>query len=181
MTKEDLEFLKELQDELKNQETDGQAAPRFWGVIETREQIVPTGYGSIWKIIDRTYEPEEYDAESYADLIDDLVEDEDVTDEVRELWGETDRNDMNEIVDFASEHLNRNVEVLEFTKESRLSDQTGCFLTKRAAKKHIEKNAYHYYEPRTFAMTAWRNPEFERFMKIFENLDLDKLEITQDV
>ena len=25
-------------------------------------------------------------------------------------------------------------------------------------------------------MTAWRNPEFEKFMDIFENLDLTELE-----
>ncbi|ATC49366.1 hypothetical protein CLI97_00029 [Bacillus velezensis] len=29
---QDIQFLKELQQELKNQDNDGQAAPRFWTV-----------------------------------------------------------------------------------------------------------------------------------------------------
>ncbi|AWD87966.1 MULTISPECIES: hypothetical protein [Bacillus] len=40
---QDIQFLKELQQELKNQDNDGQAAPRFWTVgdyewVEAREE-----------------------------------------------------------------------------------------------------------------------------------------------
>lgn len=184
MTKEDLEFLKELQHELKTQETDGQRSPRFWGVMETKESIVPTGYGEYQKVIDRTGESIDYTVEEYVDLIDKILEEDDeVTEEDREAWAKIDRGDIYDVIDFARECLGRKTELLEFKKNYVLSDQTGCFLTKRAVKKHIELNSHHYCNPHTFAMTAWRNPEFEKFLKIFENLDLNKLEtiIEEDV
>jgi hypothetical protein len=43
-----------------------------------------------------------------------------------------------------------------------------CFLTKRACERHIRLNDYHYRQPKPFADTAWRNPEFERLLRIVE-------------
>ena len=42
MTKEELEFLKDLQRELKEQDTDGQSAPRFWGILEEGSRLFQT-------------------------------------------------------------------------------------------------------------------------------------------
>lgn len=176
MTREELEFLKDIQRELKEQDTDEQAAPRFWGILEDGEQVVPDGFGDYTKVVDKTYgDTESYSLEEYVKHIRELLLEDD--DEVLyETWDSVDKNDINEVIEFATKCLKRNVEVFEIKKTTHVSKQTGCFLTKRAAKKHIELNGYHYKNPKTYAMTAWRNPEFEKFLNIFENLDLTELE-----
>ena len=161
MTKEELEFLKDLQRELKEQDTDGQSAPHFWGIIEDEKQVVPDGFGDCIEVIDGTCE----DAESFTS-----------EEYLNEPWETVDKDDIYEVINFANRFLERNAEIFEIKKTIQISDRTGCFLTKRAAKKHIELNGYHYNNPKTYAMTAWRNPEFEKFMDIFENLDLTELE-----
>jgi hypothetical protein len=39
VSKEDYDFLKELQHELNTQDTDGQADPVYWSVMESREVL----------------------------------------------------------------------------------------------------------------------------------------------
>jgi hypothetical protein len=176
MTREELEFLKDLQRELKEQDTDCQAAPRFWGILEEGQQVVPDGFGDYIMVIDKTYgDSESYTLEEYVKHIMGLLLEDD--DEVLyKTWDSVDKDDINEVIEFANKCLKRNVEVFEIKKTIHVSEQTGCFLTKRAAKKHIELNGYNYNNPKTYAMTAWRNPEFEKFLNIFENLDLTELE-----
>lgn len=176
MTKEELEFLKELQHELRTQDTDGQAAPRFWGILEEGQQVVPDGFGDYIEVVDKTCgDAETYSPEDYVSHIRELLLEED-DEEMDDVWEDTDKDDIKDVVWFANTYLDRNAEVFEIKKTTHVSDQTGCFLTKRAAKKHIELNWYNYRNAKTYAMTAWRNPEFEKFMGIFENLDLTELE-----
>lgn len=176
MTKEELEFLKELQHELRTQDTDGQAAPRFWGILEEGQQVVPDGFGDYIEVVDKTCgDAETFTPEDYVTHIRELLLEEDDA-EADEIWGSVDKDEICEVVEFATQCLMRDAEVFEIKKTTNLSDQTGCFLTKRAAQKHIELNGYHYNNPKTYAMTAWRNPEFEKFLNIFENLDLTELE-----
>jgi len=176
MTKEELEFLKELQHELRTQDTDGQAAPRFWGILEEGQQVVPDGFGDYIEVVDKTCgDAETYSPEDYVSHIRELLLEED-DEEMDDVWEDTDKDDIKDVVWFANTYLDRNAEVFEIKKTTHVSEQTGCFLTKRAAKKHIELNWYNYRNAKTYAMTAWRNPEFEKFMGIFENLDLTELE-----
>ena len=176
MTKEELEFLKDLQRELKEQDTDGQSAPHFWGIIEDEKQVVPDGFGDCIEVIDGTCEDaESFTSEEYVKFIEEKLSEENEED-LNEPWETVDKDDIYEVINFANRFLERNAEIFEIKKTTQISDRTGCFLTKRAAKKHIELNGYHYNNPKTYAMTAWRNPEFEKFMDIFENLDLTELE-----
>ena len=172
MTKEEIEFLKELQHELQTQDTDGQASPIFWGILETGKRLVPEGFGDETVVQDgeETYTPEDYVQFVREQL---LEEDDQETDEA---WADVDKDNINEVIEFANDVLERDAEVYEVEKYEKLSEMTGCFLTKRAAQKHIKLNDYHYQNPKTYAMTAWRNPEFEKFLNIFENLDLTELE-----
>ncbi len=177
MTREELEFLKDLQRELKEQDTDGQAAPRFWGILEEGQQVVPDGFGDYIEVVDKTCgDAETYTPEEYVKFIEEQLAEETDKEDLDETWESVDKNEICEVVDFATQYLLRDAEVFEIKKTTHVSDQTGCFLTKRAAKKHIELNWYNYRNAKTYAMTAWRNPEFEKFMNIFENLDLTELE-----
>jgi len=49
------------------------------------------------------------------------------------------------------------------------------FLTKKSCQKHIEQNHYHYKNPHTYAMTAWRNPEYERLLNIIKETDWENV------
>ena len=48
-------------------------------------------------------------------------------------------------------------------------DATG-FLTKKSAEEHLKQNAHHYSkEARSYALSALRNPVFERLINIIKN------------
>jgi len=176
MTKEELEFLKSLQKELREQDTEGTAAPRFWGIMESGERLTEKGYGDCVKIIDSTQDNKIFDSiEDYVEYIEENL----LLDQTADIcikWKHINKVFEDDVLGFARQYLNRIVEIHEYESYEKLSDNTGCFLTKRAAEQHIKLNYYHYSRPRPYCMTAWRNPEFEKFMKIFENLDLDTLE-----
>lgn len=127
MKKEDIEFLRELQHELNTQETDGQASPRYWGIVEKREFACAEGDG---------------------------------------------------VVDFANTYLRKPYQhdfVGWIDERHELSGVTGCFLTKRAAKQYLDNNYYHHEDGHTYAMTAWRNPEFERLLNILQTMNIDDI------
>lgn len=169
LNKEDLEFLKELAHELKTQDNDYNASPVFWGIQQ--EITRPTGeeYSGTYIIYETSegnevYDSEEKDLEYFKNY---LLEGEHVT--------EKDLEDIDEdnLFDFIKEHdLEEYFGESYITKNYELVENTGAFLTKRAAKKHIELNSYHYNKPRTYAMTAWRNEEFGKLIKIIEKFDL---------
>lgn len=193
ISSEDIKFLKELRHKLKNQETDCQAAPRYWGVAETkREYGVDADYGYdgyIVRVDFETYFEDDEDglARFKEYLIENCEDDYNDDDEhkntslVAEL---NDYDDIGEMYEFACDELD--IDSSEITLvyyreiESVVTQETGCFLTKEACQKHIELNHYHYNNPHTYAMTAWRNPEFERLMNIIETMEFEE-ELNEDV
>lgn len=189
MTNDEFEFLKELQHELKTQTTDGQAAPRFWGIEETILVPSPEGYGDPYVF------PCDFDSRQTFDEY--LKETEEEINELRskevidkkdkdiiDTWdNDIDKDDPEEVVDFVNEHFRKKYmhdEVGWMEERSQISETTGCFLTKRAAIAYLDKNYYHHNNGHTYAMTAWRNPEFEKFLDIFTNIDMDKLKTLID-
>lgn len=62
---EDLKFLKELQKELKTQEVDGQAAPRYWVVMDYEWKVTANGYHDRVSV----YDPNEGEAYEIKDAI----------------------------------------------------------------------------------------------------------------
>jgi len=43
--------------------------------------------------------------------------------------------------------------------------EPGCFFTAEACEEHIRLNSYHYNNPKSYAISAWRNPEMQTVMK----------------
>lgn len=176
MTKEELDFLKSLQKELREQSTEGTAAPRFWGIMESGERLTEEGCGDCVKIIDSTHDIRVFNSiEDYAEYIEENFMS-DMPADICIKWKHINKVFEEDVLGFARQYLNRIVDTHEYEAYEKISDKTGCFLTKRAAEEHIKKNWYHYSKPRPYCMNAWRNPQFEKFMQIFENLDLDILE-----
>lgn len=163
LSDQDYEFLKELQHELNTQTTDGNAQPVFWGVMETREEGVPDGCG----------EPCVYMGDGCTLSLNDAIEytEDYITDENREQWERLDKTSMDGFVEFCHNEFHwSDVRIVYVDKKSKLSVDTGAFLTKRACQQYIKNYGYNHANPHTFAMTAYRNFELERLLTILRNL-----------
>lgn len=65
-------------------------------------------------------------------------------------------------------------EAFDYFKEVRgMNDMAGVFLTEKACEDHIAQNSYHYKEPKSFVISAWRNPEMVAVMQSILSLTGD--------
>ena len=51
-------------------------------------------------------------------------------------------------------------------------NETGAFLTKRACQEYISCYGYNHSRPHTYAMTAYRNYELARLLKILKTMEI---------
>ena len=197
MKKEDIEFLKKLSETMRTQEHDCQAAPRFWVVAQSVKEYVGEDYGSHVDLVTEdgdtvienanvknvvNYFMKEYSDEvkerritinhtpSYCDI---FVLDK----ENGEAEEEETLFDVDDVIRFFEEH--------DIISDSyyrtvcyNINDASICpdtmFITKESCKNHIRLNSYHYHNPHTYAMTAWRSPEVEKLWKLLEETDWEK-------
>jgi len=172
MKKEDIEFLKDLQHELNTQTNDGNASPVYWGVLETKTVGVPEGCGDDEMVVcdDRTYTCDEF-----VEHVDEYVDGQ----EEGIAWCDVDKSDIESVIDFYNDMCGVDeARLISTRQEDFISMNTGAFLTKRACKEYIERFGYNHSNPRTYAMTAYRNFELERLLHIISELDFSK--ITED-
>jgi len=181
---EDIQFLIELQKELKYQsehDNDYQAAPRFWTIGDFKMFPVPFGFED-----DITFNLPRRDIYGWAmsDFLSEMKEEIEFDDEfskeaVAEFVNiyEDSNNDPEAILSWIHSHYDSEAYIVPIRKEHIIKEDT-MFLTKAEAKRHIELNHYHYTpEAHTYAMTAWRAPQVERLWKILENFDWSKIEV----
>lgn len=204
---EDIVFLQGLQHELDIQPTDGQAAPRFWVVADTRKiagspdccdgadlydvdscsiAIPDVTLESMVEFFKEKYSDVFYDKrldikeandleESFSNKVYALYKVASETEELELIEHLFDEDDvLNALEDY--DIISHNEFVLQFyTLERTYIQPDTMFITKSSCKKHITQNHYHYNNPRTYAMTAWRSPEIERLWKILQETDFDEL------
>ena len=176
MNKE-IDFLKELQKELKTQNHDSQASPRFWTVADYEDRVVGDGYHDKVEI----YSPDSCTSQSLVEAIEELKE------YGKSSLYELDRDSLrvielyedgeNDILELYQEYIDKDAYMVYLEKTHIIKPNT-MFLTKQEAKDHIRLNNYHYTsEAHTYAMTAWRSPKVEKVLDILENFDWDKMEM----
>jgi len=164
VSKEDYEFLKDLQHELLTQADDGQADPIYWGVEEIRDK----GLNEMQIFID--------DSRFTLDEINERIEtwlDEEQNDAARDEYELTDQDDADQLAEFYNRWMSYNHSTaypVEVKEEYFISKDTGAFLTKRACKEYIERFGYNHSNPHTYAMTAYRNFEYARLLKILKTI-----------
>ncbi len=168
VTQGQYEFLKNLQHELLTQPTDGNANPVFWGVIEEKEIGVPDGCG----------EPRIYLGDGVVNTLEETVAYvdewiEDCDDETKNVWDEVDKEWPEDVVDFIKTYIDMQCRLISVDKKCELSDETGAFLTKRACQEYIDKYGYNHTNPHTYAMTAFRNYEYEELINILKTIKFD--------
>lgn len=176
---EDYHFLMELQQELTAQSNDGNADPVYWGVMETRKVCVPEGCGdaaiyvgdgvvlSLEEAIEWVNERiGEYSQEVQV-LWKELHKD------IQDHWEEWCYSNVDDMVEFIQQKMNCKECTWVYERDEKcISRETGAFITKRACQQYIDQFGYNHTKPHTYAMTAFRNFELERLLKILrEGLD----------
>lgn len=171
-TKEDLEFLKELQNEIKNQNTDFQSSPRFWVVMDYKNEPCWEGHADYYEVVSSELDmygvvnnfKDDLDKNGYLDELDDSI--------IEEL---KDINDEDILVDWLNEHLNVDACTVPMHEVAEIRPDT-FFITKRECQEHIKRNKHHYSsKAHSYAMTAWRSPQVEKLWEVLETLDIDGL------
>lgn len=182
MNKNDIEFLKGLQNEMLTQDTVCQADPRFWVVMQTvRDYWVDDDIDGIC-IYDKEAEESVFEGglKSLANWIKkefDVVEKCKYDNGFLQIVCEDDNeyfiSDISEIRDFLEEYDSCRYSICNYRDREEIVQNT-MFFTLRECKEHIKANSYHYNKPHSYVMTAWRSPQVERLYKILQNTNWDE-------
>jgi hypothetical protein len=171
-------FLQQLKDEMINGEHDYQASPRFWVIMDYRDEVTAEGFHDNIELYDssachvfKTVDDYILDVEErveYGFFFDTFVPKikqciEMARDkhfgsyEMDELLEETgDKSDMN----------------IVYTKRESYIVPNTFFLTKKEAEDYLEMYGYnHTDKAHTYAMTALRSPNYNRLIKFIENIE----------
>jgi hypothetical protein len=177
ISQEDYEFLKDLQNELKTQENDGNADPVFWGVEETVEEC-RGGDGEYGGDPYITYDDGKWSLEEAIEEVEDeLKNNPEYSDEwLHKEWEEVDKSCAEDVYEFMTGmlHWEGIYGVVYVEDVKRVTPFTGAFITKRACKEYIKKYGYNHNDPHTYAMTAYRNFELGRLINILKSLNFEK-------
>ena len=163
----DIGFLKSLGKEMREQENDCQASPRYWTVGDYEDRIVPDGYGNGVKFVFPGV-CDESTEEGALELLKEYDYDEVKLEELKDdlsLLG-----DHDDLIEALQEWVDEDAYIIT-TDRVHIIEPNTVFLTKQEAKDHIAANYYHYTkEAHTYAMTAWRAPKVRRLFEILEKL-----------
>lgn len=187
MNREDMNFLKELQNQMLTQDNFNQANPRFW-VIRQKNRIYGLRDGFDIDGVEAILNGEKI-AQDFKELAEYLMETDDSVkvefykDEIEEyaiIENDGDKKHCStiyELAEYMTDELgyDEDLYLVNYRDEYFIAENT-MFLTFEECKRHIERNGYHYNEPHPYAMTAWRSPQVERLYKILENTNWDELE-----
>lgn len=188
ITKEELDFLSDLQHELNTQDHVGQADPRFWVIMGQEKQVVPSEYEDDVVLYDNDA------AEELADGIDDIIKflnkkfknDGEPWEITQEYSGYTIKSkeddeydeylcDLEELETWLHEHNHKDYTFHYYSCKPMVYPNT-MFLTEKAAATHLRQNDYHYdATAHTYAMTAWRSPDVEKLIKILQTVDFSNI------
>ena len=193
MTKEDLDFLKDLQKEMNTQDSVCQADPRYWTIAGTKKEY---GYDEDSADGFEIYHDESMVAESMEKLakyiqdnllpFSDYDEDEDQEDEVtyNSRYKDIDIVTADDDVTLSSpeeavEWLNeKGFEFsLSYYKNKWTTYPGTIFLTHKDALEHLKNNSHHYSDDaHPYAYTAFRSASIEKLYIILQEVDWNQLE-----
>ncbi|MBM7598240.1 hypothetical protein JOC34_000597 [Virgibacillus halotolerans] len=179
--KEEIKFLKELQDELKYQseyDYDSQASPRFWTIMDYRTVPTHPEYG-MERMSYYHNDGDHTEFETIAELKEYLTDyylDDSKDDLLANLIADPDAS-LDGLWEYVTYFLNDDGYFDECpVKEEEFIAPNTMFLTKEEAKNHLRVNHYHYSsKAHTYAMTAWRAPKVAKLLDILETFDWDSV------
>lgn len=182
MKQEDIEFLKGLKKAIKEGDRCYETEPAFWMIIEkSKYQVGSRGLAEgarLISLVDGYHEFTDYEIEDVKYLL------QTETEEDPEGFGadlaecETIKDVIGAMEDnYIDRSSDGDVEIEYYATAMNLSTYSGAFLTYEDAKKHFEQNRHNYAEEAyPYALTAFRNPTFERLWRIITETDWEKEE-----
>lgn len=191
LSNDDIKFLRELQKEINTEDNAGTASPRYW-VIRQPERIyhLDEDEADYYVFIDEC-DKYELTLEDLKDKLEFLCDDNLKNVEVKDgvLTFEYFDEWLEEVeeykVDYDNYYTDGKYKILEllesdvsvaYYKEVDATVDNCMFLTQIDAENHLRANDYHYHEKaRTYCMCGWRNPRFERLIKILSKTDFDSM------
>lgn len=169
MTKEDKEFLAELAQELNTQDNCATRNP-VWCIMDKEFRINTENGFECRVIVDGIL----YSLEGFADYIlngyehSSDVGDDEIIDYITSCYS------TEELREYLEETFG-DIEPNDFTivygdYEDIIKEDATAFLTKKSAEEHLISNVHHYSAyARAYALSAWRNPVYERVIEIIKN------------
>ena len=177
MTKEEIQKLKELQQELLTQKPDGTRDPRLFVIMEPESFIGPSGFtGDGCAILDGEQEliTDGYTKEEFKDTIENIIEDYecDETDAAK-LRSCEDVGDVWDVIwNYSSD-----MELFSLNKCTHPA-RDAVFFTRKAAKEYLAKNKHHHPAGSyTYSTYPDRCEDWQLVGKLLRELDFDKLEV----
>jgi len=174
ITNKDIEFLRNLQQEIQVGDKEATAAPNFW-MIQQSDSI----YGDKLNNPDGMVVIDSSSGESQEIQYDfEIVKKYLIENEICNEQELSDCAEVLELLDHAKENLGEFI-VLEYQNYEYLASNA-LFLTKDECKKHLAENSHHYHEEaHSYGMCGWRSHNFARLMDIVPNVDFSTLEVKQ--
>jgi hypothetical protein len=181
ITREDVQFLMELQKEMNTQDTLSQADPRYW-VIRDYSKVygenLNTPEGCEIFIDDNKISTMEYttvgDTQTIEEVKKYFLEEHDTE------FEESDFDDLYDLDDLEEMLRDRGYEISVVEYEI-IPKHSGMFLTQKAAEEHLRANYYHYDDnATTFCMTAWRSTEADKLYEILHRVDFSKIKLEEN-
>lgn len=171
-------FLQQLRDEMVNGDNDCQPSPRFWVIMDYKDEVTAEGFHDDVRFYDN-HACHTFD--SVGDYIEDIEEriedehfDEGDLEEIRKCINtiksstyvtDSDIEDLFESV--GDEDSMRIV----YTKRESYIVPNRLFLTKKEANDYLKLYGYnHTDKAHTYAMTAVRSPHYKRLIEFIENI-----------
>lgn len=182
MNKSDIEFMKQLQNEMLTQDNCGNIDPRFWVVrgkgkgygyneeccdgeelVVNGETIIQT-MDEAWRYIKETLD--DFGVKYSCDLDGETIYYKDNEYDFAMF-------DFKDVRDFIADILREDVYIVYYKEAFKVYPDT-MFLTLIECEEHIKNNKHHYNNPRPYCMTAWRSPQVERLYKIIQKTNWDE-------
>lgn len=166
MKKQEVEFLINLQKELKTQTNDGNASPVFWVIRQKEDHITDYDFGEKTRYTHNDGDCTEFKTlENLRYFLDeelDSIEHCETLDEAFDII-------LADFNDYGYYSRYETVSIASIKPDT-------LFITKKEAQKHLEENRHHYNSTaQTYAMTAWRSPEVETLWKVLRTVDFNSL------
>jgi len=169
LTNEEIDFIKNLSKEIKEQDTRGTAQP--YGLVITQRVVrrVEDGIGDeVWCYWCDT----EYPSNKFKDFLEDLKESYGEDNEIYKKFKnagsfEEIYKDYN-LLELA-EDIDADIYEVAFNNEVDLS-RFNFFLTEKAANEYIEKDKHNLHFPDTYGVHLWKNEEMANLIKIIHKI-----------
>ena len=195
LTKEDIDFLLDLQTELNTQDNAHTSNPRYWVIRDSRFVECYEGNMDTFQVYDsKNAEIVATGVEEFYNYLQELIEESEITIEyklvlTKGIWNEQielhSEDGLEESLEYIYDFKNfvediEGISHLEFlpVKEEKFTCNNEMFLTQIDAENHLRENSYHYgKDARTFCMSSWRSPRYKQLLKILSEVDFGKIEV----